>query len=61
MLNKKPLIAYFMMCLLLVFAIASCAKPPLKEIADAEAALQAAREAEAPMYVNITLSLAPLL
>lgn len=34
----------------LITLAAGCAKPPLEEIASAEAALQAAREAEAPKY-----------
>ncbi len=37
-------------CLALVFMVAGCAKPPVEEIAAAEAAIRDARAAEAPVY-----------
>jgi len=39
-------------CLLAALVASGCAKPPVSEIASAEAALQAAKEAEAPKYAT---------
>ncbi|MDD5222654.1 MAG: peptidoglycan-associated lipoprotein Pal [bacterium] len=38
----------------LLFYLMSCAKPPIREIATAEAALESARQAEAPVYAPET-------